>query len=182
MQVVALELFTEQGYERTSLREIAERLGVTKAALYHHFKSKDEIVDSYLDDRIADLDELITWAREQPADAPGRRAIVTSYADRFFATGLPLAVRFLEQNQTAATHLAAAQRMRDRLAQLAGLLARGDESPATELRAGLALFAVYHSWSASDTPQSSDEERRQLALMVAYELVDRIGPGSAAAG
>ena len=38
---VALELFTEQGYEGTSLREIAERLGVTKAALYYHFKSKD---------------------------------------------------------------------------------------------------------------------------------------------
>ena len=31
IQAVALELFTEQGYEKTSLREIAERLGVTKA-------------------------------------------------------------------------------------------------------------------------------------------------------
>ena len=42
IQQVALELFAEQGYERTSLREIAERLGVTKAALYYHFKSKEE--------------------------------------------------------------------------------------------------------------------------------------------
>jgi AcrR family transcriptional regulator len=41
---VALELFNEQGYERTSLREIAERLGVTKAALYYHFKSKEDIL------------------------------------------------------------------------------------------------------------------------------------------
>ena len=41
-QKVALELFAEQGYEKTSLREIAERLGVTKAALYYHFKSKEE--------------------------------------------------------------------------------------------------------------------------------------------
>ena len=40
VQEVALELFAEQGYEKTSLREIAERLGVTKAALYYHFKSK----------------------------------------------------------------------------------------------------------------------------------------------
>ena len=38
IQAVALELFTEQGYEKTSLREIAERLNVTKAALYYHFK------------------------------------------------------------------------------------------------------------------------------------------------
>src|ERR1039457_770640 len=44
IQAVALELFAEQGYEKTSLREIAERLGVTKAALYYHFKSKEAIV------------------------------------------------------------------------------------------------------------------------------------------
>jgi AcrR family transcriptional regulator len=41
---VALELFTEKGYDGTSLREIAERLGVTKAALYYHFASKDDIL------------------------------------------------------------------------------------------------------------------------------------------
>src|SRR5271156_6797402 len=43
-QKVALELFAEQGYEKTSLREIAERLGVTKAALYYHFPSKQDIL------------------------------------------------------------------------------------------------------------------------------------------
>ena len=41
---VALEMFNERGYERTSLREIAERLGVTKAALYYHFRSKEDIL------------------------------------------------------------------------------------------------------------------------------------------
>ena len=41
---MALELFTEQGYDGTSLREIAEKLGVTKAAIYYHFASKDDIL------------------------------------------------------------------------------------------------------------------------------------------
>ena len=41
---VSLELFNEQGYEKTSLREIAERLGVTKAALYYHFERKEDIL------------------------------------------------------------------------------------------------------------------------------------------
>ena len=41
---IALELFTEQGYERTSLRQIAERLGFSKAAIYYHFASKDDIL------------------------------------------------------------------------------------------------------------------------------------------
>ena len=41
---IALELFTVQGYEKTSLREIAEKLGFSKAAIYYHFKSKEDIL------------------------------------------------------------------------------------------------------------------------------------------
>ena len=41
---VALDLFVAQGYDGTSLRQIAERLGVTKAALYYHFESKEDIL------------------------------------------------------------------------------------------------------------------------------------------
>jgi AcrR family transcriptional regulator len=41
---IALELFTDQGYERTSLRQIAERLGFSKAAIYYHFASKEDIL------------------------------------------------------------------------------------------------------------------------------------------
>jgi AcrR family transcriptional regulator len=41
---IALELFVDQGYEKTSLRDIAERLGTTKAALYYHFERKQDIL------------------------------------------------------------------------------------------------------------------------------------------
>lgn len=41
---VALELFTEQGYDKTSLREIADALGFTKAALYYHFEKKEDLL------------------------------------------------------------------------------------------------------------------------------------------
>ncbi len=41
---VALDLFIEQGFDGTSLRQIAGQLGVTKAALYYHFTSKDDIL------------------------------------------------------------------------------------------------------------------------------------------
>jgi NADH dehydrogenase len=39
-----LELFSRHGYEKTSLREIAERLGMTKAALYYHYPSKQALL------------------------------------------------------------------------------------------------------------------------------------------
>ena len=46
---VATELFTEQGYDATSLRQIADRLGFTKAALYYHFQSKEQIFTALLE-------------------------------------------------------------------------------------------------------------------------------------
>ena len=41
---VALDLFTDQGFDGTSMREIAERLHITKPSIYYHFASKDEIL------------------------------------------------------------------------------------------------------------------------------------------
>ncbi len=76
IQSVALELFAEQGYEKTSLREIAERLGVTKAALYYHFKSKEDIVRSFTEDYVHELDALHRLGQRPAAQraGPGRAA------------------------------------------------------------------------------------------------------------
>ncbi len=41
---VALDLFNDRGYDKTSLREIADALGFTKAALYYHFERKEDIL------------------------------------------------------------------------------------------------------------------------------------------
>ncbi|HUI60195.1 MAG TPA: helix-turn-helix domain-containing protein [Steroidobacteraceae bacterium] len=41
---VALELFTDQGFDGTSIREIAERIHISKPAIYYHFASKEEIL------------------------------------------------------------------------------------------------------------------------------------------
>ena len=76
IQQVALELFAEQGYDKTSLREIAERLDVTKAALYYHFKSKEDIVRSLVEDYFGQLDDLIAWAKTQPRSAQTRGEIL----------------------------------------------------------------------------------------------------------
>lgn len=41
---VALRLFTEKGFDATSLQEVADELGFTKAALYYHYRSKEDIL------------------------------------------------------------------------------------------------------------------------------------------
>lgn len=175
IQAVALELFTEQGYEKTSLREIAERLGVTKAALYYHFKSKDDIVNGLVSDRIERLDQLIAWAHEQPRDAAGRRAILARYVNEFFADEHHLVMHFFEQNQTVLKSLAAGQQMRQRMLVIADILAGPAPEPIAAARAGLALFAVHSSWFAVRNPLVDGAERRRIALKLAYELLDRIG-------
>lgn len=175
IQSVALELFTEQGYEKTSLREVAERLGVTKAALYYHFKSKDEIVSSLVEDRLTSFDELIKTAEDLPADAESRRMILTRYADAFFSSDQPSVMRFFEQNQTVVKSLSVGKEMRDRLMRIAQLIARPDTSPEGQLRAALAIFAVHSSYFAIRGPEITNDERRRLALTVAFELLDRIG-------
>ena len=47
--VVSFELFTKQGYEKTSMQDIVDALGMSKGAIFHHFKSKEEIFLSVID-------------------------------------------------------------------------------------------------------------------------------------
>lgn len=64
---VALDLFTEKGFERTSIRDITSALGTTKSSLYYHFPSKDAIVTSLMEERLHELDELVEWLAAQPS-------------------------------------------------------------------------------------------------------------------
>lgn len=54
----AAEFFTTRGYSGTSTRMIAEAVGIRQASLYHHFKTKDDILESLLQDTVlAPLEE-----------------------------------------------------------------------------------------------------------------------------
>ncbi|UDY35376.1 TetR/AcrR family transcriptional regulator [Dermatobacter hominis] len=64
----ATDLFIEKGYEGTSLREIAERVGVTKAALYYHFASKAEMVAALLEPFEAIQREWVAGMPATPTD------------------------------------------------------------------------------------------------------------------
>src|SRR5476651_1549828 len=78
----ALELFNEQGYDKTSLREIAERVGVTKAALYYHFERKEDIfIELHL--RLHDLGRGILDQLDTLEDARDTFAIWPSLLDQF---------------------------------------------------------------------------------------------------
>jgi AcrR family transcriptional regulator len=59
----ALELFSEQGFEATSVQQITERCGISKGAFYLSFKTKDELlismVENYLQQFVTDVDQVV---------------------------------------------------------------------------------------------------------------------------
>lgn len=85
IQDVALNLFADQGYEKTSLREIAEHLDVTKAALYYHFKTKEDILVSIFEDLNRPVEELITWGEKQPRTLETKKEILSRYSEALAA-------------------------------------------------------------------------------------------------
>jgi AcrR family transcriptional regulator len=74
IQRVARELFTEKGVQRTSLQDIATRLGITKPALYYHFSSREELVRSILQP-LMDEGERFVAAHEGDGSATPRELL-----------------------------------------------------------------------------------------------------------
>ena len=65
--MTALRLFARDGYEAVSVRTIAEELGMTKGALYRHYKNKRDIFDSIVE-RMIRIDEERAHAHQMPAE------------------------------------------------------------------------------------------------------------------
>lgn len=172
IQQVALRLFGEQGYEATSLREIAATLGVTKAALYYHFKTKDDIVASVAEDRIRALDELLRWARRQPRGAATRGEILRRYAAQLRDSHHPGLMRFMDRNQNALRHHPRLVVVRRKLLLLARQLYAASDAPEVQLRRSMALLALHAAWFLLRQGRLSDARRQQAALKVALELAD----------
>lgn len=78
---VAQDLFTRQGYDKTSLRDIAERLKITKAALYYYFERKEDILIA-LHLRLQSLGASVLDELEAAPDGPARAAIWPRLADQ----------------------------------------------------------------------------------------------------
>ncbi|HEY8114406.1 MAG TPA: TetR/AcrR family transcriptional regulator [Actinomycetes bacterium] len=78
---VAAELFAEKGYGETSLREIAERLGITKAALYYHYPSKEQLLQAIVQPFFDDIRVLVAHAEQELPSGPALRSFFEAYLD-----------------------------------------------------------------------------------------------------
>jgi AcrR family transcriptional regulator len=100
---IALDLFIEKGYDKTSLREIAEQLGFSKAALYYHFASKDDILLA-LHMRLHDvLRETLAHLGRDGAGATSWRELLDRVIDQMLANRKLFVLH--ERNRAAFEHL-----------------------------------------------------------------------------
>lgn len=64
---IAVQVFIEQGYEATSVASLAARLGLSKSALYHHFASKEALLEVALDEALGGLEGVLRDAGDGSA-------------------------------------------------------------------------------------------------------------------
>lgn len=79
IQAAALELFLRQGVRNTSLRQIAERLEITKPALYYHFSSRDDLLRTLLRPLVDDVEAVI--AEDEANGTTDPRTLLGRYFD-----------------------------------------------------------------------------------------------------
>src|SRR4030095_9100006 len=77
----ALVLFAEHGISGTSLQMIADAIGVTKAAVYHQYNSKDEIILAVAEVVLARLEAAVTAAEAERSRARAREVLITEMID-----------------------------------------------------------------------------------------------------
>ncbi|KAB1142173.1 TetR/AcrR family transcriptional regulator [Streptomyces luteolifulvus] len=176
IQDVALELFAEQGYEKTSLREIAERLDVTKAALYYHFKTKEEIIVSLFEDLTRPINELIEWGREQPHSLETKQELVRRYS-RALAGAAPL-FRFMQENQATVRELSIGESFKNRMLGMRDIIVDPDADLVAQVRCVSALFTLHAGMFVMQDIEADPEEKREAVLQVAIDLVTQAHQGS----
>lgn len=183
---VAQDLFTRQGYDKTSLRDIAERLAITKAALYYYFERKEDILlELHL--RLHAMGTNLLDELEAAPDGPARVAIWPRLAEEmidFMVENREL-VLLHSRNRSAFEALARSERNRQENEDLETRFTRILSSPAIPLRERVRMAAMtgvitevfIESGAAFD-----DVPPDRLAELVREAIANLLGREAAAGG
>ncbi|CAN5209221.1 TetR/AcrR family transcriptional regulator [soil metagenome] len=121
----AVDLFNRQGYDATSMGDIARDLGLTKSAIYHHVPSKEHLLSAALDEALGELTVAIDAAVDPTAEssAYARLETVVHRSVRILIDHLPAVTLLLRVRGNSEIELVALKRRRQLDLKLAGLVA-----------------------------------------------------------
>jgi AcrR family transcriptional regulator len=161
IQRAALTLFLQQGYQRTSLREIADELAFTKAALYYHYRSKDELLQAVLDPLLSDLEALVDGTT-RPA---GRERFLAAYLEVLMRHRL--LVQYLANDGAALLSSELGPRLLRLRGAVEALIVGSSPSLTERMRSAAALGALQAALSVCREDDGTDEIRA-TALQVMH--------------
>ena len=163
----AIELFNEQGYDGTSMGDLARELGFSKSAIYHHVPSKTHLLSLALDEALDGLTQVI---EEASSDVAGRTAYerlrqAVHRSVEVLVEHQPAVTLLLRVRGNSEVELAALRRRREIDARLAALVKeaidegslRTDVAPALVSRL---LFGMVNSSSSGTVPAVASTERQ----------------------
>jgi AcrR family transcriptional regulator len=164
IQAAARELFAEKGVQKTSLQEIAAKLGITKPALYYHFGSREELLRSIVQPLI-DAGEEFIGQHERAGDVEAR-ALLEGYFDFHYAHRRDLLLVLSEL--TTLAHLGLIDTVLAWRSRLAALLCGPNPTLADATRAVVALGGLQDcTIQFMDAPQAELRTASVNAAMAA---------------
>lgn len=136
----ALDLFARRGVGGTSLQMIADEIGVTKAAVYHQYKTKEDIVLAAAEAELGRFEAVIATAEEQPTRKRARDVLLAGMVDMAVDRGRkvstilsdPVIVGFFAEHET----------FRDVMHRLRSILIGDDGGPEARVRIAMLIAAI----------------------------------------
>ncbi|XVQ89306.1 TetR/AcrR family transcriptional regulator [Microbispora siamensis] len=168
--VAAVDLFTEQGYDATTVAQIAERAGVTKSTFFRHFSDKREVL-------VAGQETLSRLLAEGIAEAPANASPLEAVAAGLERASSAMGPTNRELGPRLKAAVAASTELQERdalksvglaAAMTAALIARGVPDPTAHLAAELGVLAFkrgYAQWSEDDRGDARGLAHHALAAL-----------------
>jgi AcrR family transcriptional regulator len=164
---VALELFTEHGFEGTTLQQIADRLGFTKAALYYHFRSKDDLLQALIAPVVAEVDALLSAHEDEPDTPAERRRFIVEYLDCLL--GQRRLIAYMASDIAIIAHPLIAAGARDRQKRVMARLVDDELDFREQVRVVAAFRGI--AGAIASYPNADTDELRAALIDVAKDLL-----------
>ncbi|MCV7318811.1 TetR/AcrR family transcriptional regulator [Mycolicibacterium confluentis] len=166
----ALDLIADHGVSGTSLQMIADAMGVTKAAVYHQFKTKDEIVVGVTELELAKLEEPLAAARAESDPARARKVLLTDVID--MAVTRRRWIRTLQNDPIIIRLLGTHPPFREFIAELYGVLQGEEDDTIARVTAALFSGAIAGSVVNPLLDDIDDETLRAALLQMTTRMLN----------
>lgn len=162
---VALGLFVRRGFSHTTLQDIAEELGLTRAALYYHHRSKDDLIASLVQPAKDAIDDFLDRAERS---APPPRELLEGFFDLNYRYRLIFLA--LVRDPTGLGSVDAEGWVTELAASAQRLLAGDDPTPERRIRAVVAISGL--SRCATVLIDIPHDQLRQRSVDLALQIIE----------